>query len=246
MTRMSSLGAAMAGVVAGLVLAAAPCSAEWFADIYVGATRIANEDPRINDRSAGPGTFRDVEFDTGYVIGGRFGAYFDAVPFLGLAVDYSSASSYIGPQTVRVDGCSLLGGCGVNRVPTGSFEVEQKALSLDIMLRLPIGATKEAPWGVVQPYIGAGVPLVITSITPHNTRLFRNHDGDTDLSFGYKGEVGVAVSVYKNLMVFGEYRFMHTEAEFEMGSYAPGTRTRSTLRTDLDTHSAVVGLSARW
>jgi opacity protein-like surface antigen len=97
----------------------------------------------------------------------------------------------------------------------------------------------------VQPYIGGGVPIVISSINPVNTKLFRNHEDDSDFSFGYKGEAGIAVSVYKNLMVFGEYRYMHVEPSFELRSTA-GSGARSTLRTDLDTHSALIGVSARW
>ena len=38
-------------------------------------------------------------------------------------------------------------------------------------------------------------------------------DGDTDLAFGYKGGAGLAIYVFKNLMIFGEYRFTHVNEQ---------------------------------
>jgi hypothetical protein len=46
-------------------------------------------------------------------------------------------------------------------------------------------------------------------------------------------------------MVFGEYRYLHVEPEFELRSLGGGG-ARSTFKTDLDTHSVLIGLSARW
>ena len=53
----------------------------------------------------------------------------------------------------------------------------------------------------------------------------------------------MAVQVYKNLAVFGEYRFTHVSPEFELRD---ANLNHTTLRTELDTHSALFGLSARW
>jgi opacity protein-like surface antigen len=111
------------------------------------------------------------------------------------------------------------------------------------MLRLPLLKSDDAPWGRLQPYVAVGPPLFITNITPRTTRDFRNHDGDTDLSIGYKLAGGVAFQVYKNLALFGEYRFTHVSPEVELRD---ANLNRTTLRTDLDTHSVLIGLSARW
>jgi opacity protein-like surface antigen len=114
---------------------------------------------------------------------------------------------------------------------------------VDLMLRLPLLKSADAPWGRLQPYLAVGPPLFITNVTPRNTRNFRNHDDDTDLSIGYKLAGGVAFQVYKNLALFGEYRFTHVSPEVELRD---ANVRRTTLRTDLDTHSALVGLSAHW
>jgi opacity protein-like surface antigen len=247
MTRTKGLGMTLAVAAVAVMLAATPCAAEWFADIYIGATKPQDADARVNDRAVGPGTLHDVEYDVGSAYGGRFGAYFEAVPFVGLGVDLFRTSSYIAPQNVRTSGCTMLSVCGSSGpVPTGSFELSQTAVSLDVMLRVPIGRNKERPWGLVQPYIGGGVPIVYTTLNPVNTRLFRNHEDDSTIGWGYKGEAGVAVSVYKNLMVFGEYRYLHVEpTAFELRSTA-GSGAKSTFKTEFDTHSALVGLSVRW
>jgi len=60
---------------------------------------------------------------------------------------------------------------------------------------------------------------------------------------GYKLAGGVAVQVYKNLALFGEYRFTHVSPEVELRD---ASDRKTTLRTELDTHSVLFGISARW
>jgi opacity protein-like surface antigen len=243
MSGMSKLRLLALVLAASIGLGDRPAAAEWFADIFGGISFTQSRDLKLDDSGIGRGTFEDVEFDKSLAYGGRFGRYFDSLPFLGLGVDFFRFNPYVGPQSVQFRGCFFPGGCGTGRGGTGSFEVETTALSVDLMLRLPLLRTPDAPGGRIQPYLAAGPPLYITTITPRHTRNFRNHDSDTDLSFGYKVAAGLAVYVYKNLAVFGEYRFTHTSPEVELRD---ANLNRTTLRTDLDTHSALFGLSARW
>lgn len=233
----------VAAVLASSVLGDRPASAEWFADLYAGTSFTQKSDLKLNDQGIGPGTYEDVEFDRSLAWGGRAGRYFDSVPFLGVGIDFFRFSPYLGPQSVQLRGCFYPGGCGSGRGGTGSFDVETTALSVDLMLRLPLLKTADAPQGRVQPYLVAGPPVFMTTITPRHTRSFRNHDSDTDFSFGYKLAGGVAVQVYRNLALFGEYRFTHVSPEVELRDASNG---RTTLRADLDTHSALFGISARW
>ena len=236
------LGATLIGL-ACLVLDGRPVSAEWFADIFAGASFTEGHDLKLDDRGVGRSTFRGVDFDTSLSWGGRLGHYFDAFPFLGLAVDVFQFSPRISPQSVHLEGCFLLGGCGSGQGGTGSFDIAETALSLDLMLRLPLIKTADAPHGVVQPYIAVGRPLFLTTVTPRNTRLFRNHDSDTDLSFGYKAAGGLAVQVYTNLLLFVEYRFTRVATDVNLRD---AVVNKATLRTELNTHSLLFGLSARW
>ena len=230
-------------IVLCLAVTAPPASAEWFADVYGGQSLTEKNDLTVHD-SAGLGIYREVEFDRSLTYGGRFGRYFDAVPFLGLGLDVSKFSPRIGPQQFHIDGCVPSGGCGGGPGGIGAIDVDAWALSLDLLLRLPLLKTEAAPWGAIQPYVTAGVPFFNTTVTPRNTAQFRNHDDDTDRSFGYKFGGGIAFHVARNLMFFGEYRFTHAEVSVELHDSA--TLKPAPLRMDLDTHSALIGLSARW
>lgn len=220
-----------------------PAAAEWFADVFAGLSLTHDHDLELDDRGIGRGVYEGVEFDRSLAWGGRAGRYFDSLPFVGLAVDFFRFYPYLPPQSVHLHGCFFPGGCGTGQGGTGSFDVETTALSVDLMLRLPLLRSPAAPQGRVQPYLAVGPPLFITTITPVRTRSFRNHDGDTDYSFGVKAAAGVAIQVYQSLAVFGEYRFTHVSPEVELRD---ANLNRVTLRTDLDTHSALVGISARW
>ena len=238
--------AALIAVIIASVIGASyrPAAAEWFADLFAGVSMTQSADLRLNDKALGPGTFDNVEFDNALAWGGRFGRFFDAVPFLGVGVDYFQFTPYIGPQSARFHGCIFPDGCGNSgKGGPGSFDITVNAVSVDLMLRLPLLKSAEAPWGRVQPYLTVGPPLFITTITPRNTQSFKNQDGDTDLSFGLKAGGGVAVQIFKNLMLFAEYRFTHVSPDVELRD---ANLSRVRLGTDLDTHSALVGLSVRW
>jgi opacity protein-like surface antigen len=226
-----------------LMLSAGPAAAEWFADVYVGQSFTKDSDVTVHS-APGQSVFRDVEFDRSLAYGGRFGRYFDSVPFLGLAVDYFNFSPRIGPQGVHVDGCVPGGGCGGGPGGTQKIAIESQALSLDVMLRLPLLKTEAAPYGALQLYVLGGTPLFITTITPRTTALFRKHQDDTDFSFGYKFGGGLAFHIFRNLMLFGEYRYSHVEVS--AGDLDGADNGRARFKTDLDTHSALVVISARW
>ena len=230
-------GLALLVAVLSVGVVAAPASAEWFADVFAGLSFTRDHDVKLNDEGVGQ-VSGEVEFDRSLAWGGRAGRFFDALPFLGVAVDFFRYNPDIAIQSVQLRGC-----CGTGPNRAGRFDVQTNAISVDLMLRLPLLKTADAPWGRLQPYVAAGPPLFITTVTPRTTRDFRNHDGDTDLSIGYKLAGGVAFQIYKNLAVFGEYRFTHVSTDVELRD---ANLNRATLRTDLDTHSALIGLSARW
>ena len=230
-------------LVTSIGLGARPAAAEWFADVFAGLSLTQSHDLKLSDRGIGPATYEDVDFDKSLAWGGRVGRYFDSLPFLGFGMDFFRYYPFIGGQSVNVRGCFLPGGCGTGRGGTGSFETDVSAVSVDLMLRLPLLKSDDAPRGRLQPYVAVGPPLFITTLTPRTTRQFHNQDGDTDVSIGFKAAAGVAVQVYKNLALFGEYRFTHVSHEFELRDAA---LNKATLRMELDTHSALVGISARW
>jgi hypothetical protein len=226
------------------LLTAAPASAEWYADVYAGQSLTLKDDMTVHS-PPGLSIYRDTEFDRSLIIGGRFGRYLDAAPFLGLGLDLFTFSPTIGPQQLHIDGCVPSGGCsGGQGGTTGRIDVMTIGLSPDLMLRLPFLKSETAPWGALQPYITGGVPFFITTVTPRTTAQFRNQDGDTDFSVGYKAGAGIAFQVAPNLMLFVEYRYMHNETSVDLRDSA--TLRNAPVHLNLDTHTAVLGLSARW
>jgi Outer membrane protein beta-barrel domain len=227
-----------------LLLTAGPASAEWFADAYVGQSFTLKDDMSVHSPS-GLSIYQDTEFDRAFIIGGRFGRYLDAVPFLGFGVDLSTFMPTIGPQQLHIDGCVPSGGCsGGQGGTTGRIDVDVITVSLDVLLRLPLLKSDKAPWGAIQPYITAGLPFSQTTVTPRTTAQFRNQDGDSDYTVGYKVGGGIAFQVAPALMVFAEYRYMHSEVSVDLHDSA--TLKQTPVHFNLDTHFAVLGLSARW
>src|SRR5260370_38224414 len=113
------------------MLGVQPCSAEWFGDVYVGASLTDKHDVTVHDRTAGLATYRDVEFDTALAYGLRFGRYLDSVPFLGCGGDYFNFLPNIGPQSVPVDRCPITpGSSGTSKGGFGSYDLASRALSL--------------------------------------------------------------------------------------------------------------------
>ena len=243
MTSSAKWIGAMTLAIACLALDAGAVGAEWFADVYAGGTLTTDHDVKVQD-AAGRSTFQDVEFRTGLAYGLRVGRYFDAAPFVGLAIDYYNFSADIGGRSFHRDGCSLVGGCASGPDRLGRIALDATALSLDLMLRLPLMKTAEEPHGILQPYVSAGVPVFLTTVNPRTTSKFRNHQDATEFTFGYKAATGVSVRVYKNLRVFGEYRFTHTDVDDnDLRSAVTG---KASFDTELNTHAALLGLSVRW
>jgi hypothetical protein len=243
MKPFAKLAAVTLITMAGVMLTGRASPAEWFADVYSGASVTRDHDVTIHDPVVGRGVYRDAEFATSLAYGARLGRYFDSVPFVGLAVDFFSFSPNIRPQGARRDGCFLVTGCGSFESRTGRIDIDARALSVDLMLRLPLFKTAEEPHGLLQPYVAVGAPVFFTTVTPRTTRQFRNHDDETDVSVGYKGAAGVAFRIFSNLDLFGEYRYTHTSTSVDLRD---ALLRNASFDTDLNTHSFLLGVSARW
>ncbi|HEY3065636.1 MAG TPA: outer membrane beta-barrel protein [Methylomirabilota bacterium] len=244
MKAATKVGAVLLVAMAVLALSGRPGSAEWFGAIFTGASLTTDHDVHIHDRVAGHGVYRDTEFGTAFAYGGRFGKYFDAVPFLGVALDFFKFSPNIPPQAVRGDGCFLVGGCATGvTTHTGRIDIDTTTISADLILRLPLFKTEEEPHGVLQPYIALGAPVFITTVTPRSTQQFRNQEDNSTVSLGYKAAAGVAFRIYKNLDLIAEYRYTHTDVDVDLRD---SSLAKSSLQTDLNTHSFLIGLGVRW
>jgi opacity protein-like surface antigen len=231
MTRIR--GWQMALVMALLTLgAAAPASAEWFADLYVGAAIYA--DPTIKTEvqtdvgSASRQTTR-AEADTDVTFGGRFGYWLEGLSWLGFAADVS----YFEPEYTPQGGSGALIKAKLRVVPITPL----------VMLRLPLLQSPEYPAGRLQPYVGAGPGFFVLDTTVRVlSGLGPEHVSETGVDIGADLRAGVAWSFTPNWAVFGEYRFTHF-------SVSPSRNTsggRISTEFDIDTNSFLAGVSFRW
>jgi len=237
------LGLAAAVVIALAVLGGRPAAAEWFADVFTGVGLTQSHDFKLNDPGIGPGTYDDVSFDKALAFGGRFGRYFDSLPFLGFGVDYLHFTPLRRPavgQSPRVllsrrlwrregrdrhvRGDGELGLFGPD-APSAAAQVDGGPAGA--------GPALSGGWGAALHHHHH--PAQHQEL-PEPRRRHRRLDRR-------QGAAGVALQIYQNLMLFAEYRFTHVSPDVELHD---GSTNRVKLSTDLNTHSALIGLSARW
>ncbi|MGH2357223.1 MAG: outer membrane protein [Candidatus Limnocylindria bacterium] len=175
--------------IAVAVLAFAPAaSAEWFLDGYIGAAVTQND--KITFTTFGTEETQDVTYSASPVFGVRAGHWFDAIPWLGLAVDASyfrvSRDSHIFP------------------------------LSGLVMARYGFLRDDEFREGRLQPYAGIGPGLFISKI---DGSLGFNDASDTSTDLGLDLRLGVAYAFERNWFGFLEYRYTHVSPSFRIETF---------------------------
>ena len=212
--------------LAGLILAAEPASAEWFADLYVGGgftpstdVSVATESVPMDDVSL-PGLpvaidlpsvplrldLDDVGTDDFVAFGIRLGRWFEAVPDVGLAVDMFHFAPEIRAQRVRATAAADLGGI-IDDLPIGVSP------GISGPVRLPdieLSATAVISFDVM-----LRRPLLRSPEFPHGrlqpyigvgpALLFT--DPEPDVTVGVKVSGGLAWQFHPRFALFGEYRF---------------------------------------
>jgi hypothetical protein len=228
----------LAFVVWSSVSVAAPASAEWFADVFVGLGAPVSED--VDVRLSAPLTrlrYKDVDLDNSITYGGRFGKYLESTPWLGLAIDSLNFSPDLSQQ--RAIQKASTGTTARTTVPP--IDLSVIAISFDLMLRAPLLATKEIPAGRFQPYVLLG-PGVFFVTADDRGNFVRRHQSDVEITPGYNAGGGMTWQFSPALGLFGEYRFSHTNPEFEFQNLG----AHSTVETDINTHHFLLGISAKF
>ncbi len=227
-------------LVAALMLmfvlgAASPTRAEWFGSLYLGYGITSSDELTFTQRM--PRTFEDVEFRKTAVWGGRAGYWFRenealggislgrAGRYLGADLDFSYFRPRIPSQRVRTD---------VGRGFLGAMDVEVVTLTPEVLARDPLLVDKEFPQGRLQPYIGLGPAIFITSA--NDSGAFGPRGGSAAaFGVGFIGRTGVAWHVTENVQLFTEYRFVHASPEFKF--------TRGPVELTINSHHFNVGVS---
>jgi len=243
----------VAAVLASLAISVVPASAEWFADLYAGPASTKKSQVSVEGTKLDPaGDFttkhQDVDFDASTSFGGRFGYWDETVSWLGVALDVSHFRPDAGRQTAITRETDADGSVR-QRLTFARLDISATLMSFDLMFRWPLLKTEEFPKGRLQPYVSAGVGVVVA--TARDTTNFGppNNQSTTDSSLGVKAAGGVAWQLYKKLFLFGEYRFTSISPEFTFSpSPAAGADTTGKTRVgmDLNTHQLLLGVSYRF
>ena len=226
--------AALVALVCSAVFATPPAAAEWLADIYAGLGAPATNDVRLST----PGTklrYEDIDFARSITYGGRFGKYFDAAPWVGLAIDALNFTPDVSQQ-------SAIQTAGVPaRTVLPPVNIGILALSVDLMLRAPLFGTQEIPGGRLQPYVLGGPGIFFVKAEDHGN-FIRRHQSDVEILRGYTAGGGMTWQFSQALGLFSEYRYSHVNPEFEFQNLG----TRTTYETDINTHHFLLGLSFKF
>ncbi|MGH7306586.1 MAG: outer membrane protein, partial [Candidatus Rokuibacteriota bacterium] len=163
------------------------------------------------------------------------GYWLESLPFLGLGVDAFFFSLPVPAQTVAASGnfSGSVNGKPITFTPSGDANLPELTLpgvafSPQLMLRLPLFVSEDAPKGRVQPYLGGGPAWAFTI-----------ESDELALILGGLVRAGVAIQVFRFLALFAEYRYS-LFPEFEVKDEG------LTFKADLNSHHVVAGLSFRF
>lgn len=172
-----------------LLLAPALACAEFFADLYGGATLSGHAAAsHAQTEPIAANLTRQLDFGAGPSFGLRAGYWFARFPWLGVAGDLSHLSR-------SAEGASI------SAVP----------ISLLLMLRWPLLVSEEYPTGKLQPYIGFGPSLVAGNSSIDVAPLTKTQDGSFT-ALGADARAGLLWKFHRHIGVFGEYRFTYFNA----------------------------------
>ncbi len=177
-------------VVVGSVTAR-PASAEWFLDLYGGASFTQDADVKLR---GGRSLDDKVNFDTVGTAGGRFGYWFGALglPWLGAALDVS----YFAPDATG---------------PTIDTHLEVIPISSLVMFRAPLLASPAFPYGQLQPYLGAGPSLFITDVKIDTLATGeRRSDAVAEVGGDLRGGITFMLAPGFGVFAEGRYTFFRT------------------------------------
>jgi opacity protein-like surface antigen len=214
-------------------------SAEWFADLYAGASVTERHDLTLGFLGT-DFEVNNVNFETSATVGGRFGYWIDPLPYLGAGLDVFHFRPDVRSQTARV--CQT-GGCFSD--PLIQFDLSMIGISLDLMARLPLMTSPEFPTGRFNPYVTIGPVLFIAQGRDLVTDGGPITRSNTDYALGGKVGGGFAFRLHRNVALFAEYRYTVSEPDFlSEDVFIVGTNNR--VETRLTTHHGVVGISLRY
>ena len=178
-------------------------------------------DPNLNPVSttlAARGISLTAQVRDSAVFGGKFSYWFDFFPFVGAELDISTFSPDITvPSQPLGQTRFTIGPVDQNGRPAGTafkFNLSVLDIGMNVLGRYPLLQGPEFPRGRLQPYLGVGPALFVTSIEDTRPTSDPNSLGSKSLAFGgFHVLAGVKFFLLKQLALFAEYKFTHFTAD---------------------------------
>jgi opacity protein-like surface antigen len=204
-------------------------NAEWFTDLYFGGAWTSDGDIKL--KSPGPSNSMKEDFESSVEIGYRVGHWFNAFPYLGLALDGSIFSA--DPDfELDNDGSLLL-------VPISAL----------VMGRIPILRDHDFPMGKFQLYGGVGPGLFYSKVDVDDALIINTPIGivtedfsDWSFDIGLDSRLGLAWMFYKSLALQLEFRYTYVEPEYS--DRVLGDKFK--YEVEVETYHSLIGLSYRF
>jgi opacity protein-like surface antigen len=211
-------------------------------------------DLQLNGIDSADGRQHGLRFDPGPLYGVKVGYFFRYSLLggnVGLEAEAYRFENAIRPQTARFKG--TLGGVpfdGPVAVPRADADVIGTALNL--LYRFPLASSAELPHGRVQPYLGIGLAVLVAEFSTRTSPFEVNKVvSDTDVQPALQLLAGVRTFVTRNVALFFEYRFLHSEPftfRFrESGTIGGGPFVGTAReRANLTSHHLAAGIGFHW
>ena len=201
----------LSGVIfLALIMTPNLCQAEPYVELYAGPNFATNMDPSFDfSRGMFFRTAKDVAVDPSFIIGGKFGYWFNKESFpawmkyFGVELDISYNPLNWPSQKVLVDPINT------------KFDISNKGYSISTVLlflfRYGFLPDQEVPFGRLQPYVGIG-PMLFYTYTKLGIGFdFRSNEADP----GFAVESGIRYMLRKNISLNIGFRYRRVLAHVD-------------------------------
>jgi len=185
-----------------------------FAEPYVGGylgfasaadSDFANADlivPTPPSTTLFPDLDLSTEIDTSFTFGARAGYWFDFWPKLGAQFDFYTFSPDVTIPDQPISGNTSIG----DKI---EFDVSVVAFGFSVLGRYPFLVSPEFPRGRLQPHLGIGPAIFITSWDDQESTPNENVGSETVVNGGLQFLTGVSYFIFEKVAAFAEYKFTH-------------------------------------
>jgi hypothetical protein len=160
-------------------------------------------------------TANSVSFQDSGVLGGKLTFWSltprGVVPInFGIELEALQFRPNIKMQSVGADG-TVLGVPSTGTVTFGAKDLQTEIVSVNFLVRYPMGVTPDLPSGRANVYFGPGVGV-------QTTRLRQSGVGDQhDTAPMLQGFVGLRLFLIRYFSLFAEYKYTHAHQNFDSG-----------------------------